>query len=198
MIEIKDIDPNDYIDEIIEFSSVGMNLSIPSASKTHNHLFQFSTAAEVIGHSNIFLGAFEDGEFLGFLFADDYGDKTIDVSFYAKAFNLLKECGPANSFMKEYDKINEKLYSDLQTKPDAELTFFACKPGVTGKGIGSGLMKAMQERLSGKLVFLYTDDGCTYQFYEHRGFRREGQKTLNFEIKGENNSLECMIFTKQF
>lgn len=152
----------------------------------------------MIGHSNIFLGAFDDNEFVGFLFADDGGKRTIDVNFYKEAFKLLREFGPASNFMEQYDAINEELYASLSHEPAAELTFFACKPGVTGKGIGSKLMSAMQERLAGKLVFLYTDDGCTFQFYEHRGFAKAGQKTMTSEINGETISLECMIFTKQF
>lgn len=197
-MEIREINPSDYIDDIVAFSTEGMNLTLGSASKTLDSLYQFGTSAEVIGRSNLFLGAFEGDEFIGFIFANDGSDKKADVEFYANFFRFLKEHFPGTDFIREYDRVNEEMLDTISPKPDAELTFFACKPGITGKGLGTKLMDEMARRLAGKFVFLYTDDGCTYQFYEHRGFTKAAQQTLNYTFKGEPEILECMIFTKQF
>ena len=48
----------------------------------------------------------------------------------------------------------------------------------------------------GKEIYLYTDNACTYQFYEHRGFDRVGEKdgVLDF---GENKvPMTCLLYSK--
>ncbi len=54
-------------------------------------------------------------------------------------------------------------------KPDGEILFLAADPECGVKGIGTALLKALEEKEKGKTMYLFTDDGCTYQFYEHRG-----------------------------
>ncbi len=56
---------------------------------------------------------------------------------------------------------------------DGEIVFFAADSGCKIKGIGTALLNALEEKEKGKLFYLYRDDACTYQFYEHRGFERE-------------------------
>ena len=60
--------------------------------------------------------------------------------------------------------------------PDGEILFLAADPNCKIKGIGTALLCALEEREKGKTLYLYTDDACTYQFYEHRGFERMEEK----------------------
>ena len=40
---------------------------------------------------------------------------------------------------------------------------------------------------SGKLIYLYTDNACTYQFYEHRGFERSEERQVVLDLdKGKS------------
>lgn len=60
-------------------------------------------------------------------------------------------------------------------EPDGEIAFLAADPDYQGKGIGSALLKALEKDEKGKLVYLYTDNACSYGFYEHRGFLKAEQ-----------------------
>lgn len=46
------------------------------------------------------------------------------------------------------------------------------------KGIGTMLLNELKNQEKGKEIYLYTDNACTYQFYEHRGFEKAGEKEV--------------------
>lgn len=69
-------------------------------------------------------------------------------------------------------------------------------PSAFGKGIGSFLLAHLAQREEGKRVFLFTDDNCTYQFYEHRGFTRFDQKEVELAIHEQSAPLLCLLYTK--
>ena len=76
-----------------------------------------------------------------------------------------------------YDDTNEELLSDyLKTFPRWRNCLLAANPDLKIKGIGSKLLKEFERREQGKEVFLFTDSGCTYQFYERRGFERKKKR----------------------
>lgn len=47
------------------------------------------------------------------------------------------------------------------------------------------------------MVYLYTDNACTYQFYEHRGFERAGEKDVVLSIAGREVALQCLLYSKR-
>lgn len=59
------------------------------------------------------------------------------------------------------------------------------------KGIGTALLSALKKEEHGKLIYLYTDNVCTYQFYEHRGFIRVGEKQVELNLKKKKVPLTC-------
>ena len=50
----------------------------------------------------------------------------------------------------------------------------------------------------GKLIYLYTDNACTYQFYEHRGFKRSEEQDIVIELNNKKVPLKCMLYSKKF
>ncbi|MDU7008384.1 MAG: GNAT family N-acetyltransferase, partial [Enterococcus faecalis] len=44
--------------------------------------------------------------------------------------------------------------------------------------------------------FLFTDSGCTYQFYERRGFERKKEKDIVMKILNKEVDLRCMLYSK--
>lgn len=66
--------------------------------------------------------------------------------------------------------------------PDGKIIFLAANPEIKIKGIGSLLLEELEKREKGRKVYLYTDNACTYQFYEHRGFDRAGHKSIDLKI----------------
>ena len=50
---------------------------------------------------------------------------------------------------------------------------------------------------SSDLLYLYTDDACTYQFYEHRGFERVEEKEIVLEMPKGKVPLRCFVYSKK-
>lgn len=80
--------------------------------------------------------------------------------------------------------------------PEGELNFFAVNPDIKGKGIGTKLLNEFEKQEVGKEIYLYTDSGSTYQFYEHRGFKVVGEKDIELDTYGEMVPLICVLFAK--
>lgn len=66
-----------------------------------------------------------------------------------------------------------------------------------GKGIGTKLLAELSRREKGKLVYLYTDDHCTYQFYESKGFERSEEKIIQMDFGVKTVPLTCLYYSKQ-
>ena len=81
--------------------------------------------------------------------------------------------------------------------PDGEIIFLAADPDCGIKGIGTALLNALEKKEKGKTVYLYTDNACTYQFYEHRGFERVGEKEIVLEMPKGKVPLKCFIYSKK-
>ncbi|WP_426727491.1 GNAT family N-acetyltransferase [Enterobacter cloacae complex sp. 288G10] len=54
---------------------------------------------------------------------------------------------------------------------------FTVDPETKGAGIGSLLLKELENREKGKKIYLFTDTGSTFQFYQKRGFQEAGKKS---------------------
>ena len=82
-------------------------------------------------------------------------------------------------------------------QPDGEINFLAADPEAAERGIGTALLHELERREKGKTIYLYTDNNCTWQFYEHRGFKRVGEKqvALDFDDMGEV-PLSCYLYSK--
>ena len=61
--------------------------------------------------------------------------------------------------------------------PDGEIRFFAVDPNLKGKGIGTLLLKHLENIEKGKKVFLYTDSGCIISFM-NIGDLKENKKEI--------------------
>ena len=80
--------------------------------------------------------------------------------------------------------------------PDGEILFLAADPDCRIKGIGTALLNALEEKEEGKTLYLYTDDACTYQFYEHRGFERAEEKEIILKMPKGRVPLKCFVYSK--
>lgn len=81
--------------------------------------------------------------------------------------------------------------------PDGEIIFLAADPEAKTRGIGSALLAELERREAGQLVFLHTDNACTYPFYEHRGFERVGEKEIVLEFGSKRVPLQCFLYAKR-
>lgn len=143
-----------------------------------------------------------DGDTLaGVMLAEMYGEVPQHSSkaekLYVKFIDFIQK-----TFFKGgagvYEEASAELlarYRETQ-KPDGEIIFLAADPDVKVKGIGTMLLSAFEQGKAGKTVFLYTDNACTYQFYEHRGFERAEQKNIVLDMNTHKVPLECYLYSK--
>ncbi|MCD8015155.1 MAG: GNAT family N-acetyltransferase [Lachnospiraceae bacterium] len=98
----------------------------------------------------------------------------------------------------EYDTACRQMLAEYKKShtPDGEIIFLAADPESKIKGIGTALLNEYEKREHNKLIYLYTDDQCTYQFYEHRGFERVCEKDIVLNLKDKVN-LKCMLYCKK-
>lgn len=81
-------------------------------------------------------------------------------------------------------------------KTPGQIVFLAANPDGKVKGVGSRLLEEFERREKGRQVYLYTDDACTYQFYEHRGFERCGEKDVILDFGSKKVALKCLLYGK--
>ena len=117
---------------------------------------------------------------------------------YIKAFDWIQ-----NTLFKEsvgiYDKTNKEMLNKYKSKntPDGEIRFLAANPDMKVKGVGTLLLHELKKREKGKEIYLFTDDKCTYQFYEHRGFERVGEKDIEMDMNKKKIPLKCLLYRKK-
>lgn len=147
------------------------------------------------------IAAYIGDELAGVLLAEIQGEekmvRSLWKSFYVKVFDVLQ-----NAFVQDgagvYDQANQEMFAQYCKKnsPDGEIIFLAADPKIQAKGIGSFLLRELERREKGKEVYLYTDNACTYQFYERRGFQRAGEKAVELKIGTKKVDLQCLLYSK--
>ena len=137
----------------------------------------------------------------GVLLAEIYGESKKYYSkwraSYVKFVDFVQK-----TFFKEsagvYDSVNKELLSKYKetNSPDGEIIFLAANPDVKVKGIGTMLLNELTNREKGKQIYLYTDNACTYQFYEHRGFDKVGEKDIELDLGANKLPMTCLLYSK--
>lgn len=146
-------------------------------------------------------GAYIDNEFVGVLLADMRDEAKQYHSFwrsvFVRCFDILQHIVAGNG-VNEYDGANQEMFFSFCRNhvPDGEIIFLAADPECKVKGIGTALLSAFEADESGKLIYLYTDSACTYQFYEHRGFEKAEEKDVILELNHKRVHLKCLLYSK--
>ena len=147
------------------------------------------------------IAAYADRSLVGLLVADVNGEPRPFESAGRACFVKLFEClgGKAlQDSMACYDRANKGLLRAYGCKHSVEgkIGLLVVDPIFIGKGIGSRLLNEFEKREKGKNIILYTDDACVYQFYEHRGFQREGEQDILMELTDRITPLRCFLYSK--
>ena len=151
-------------------------------------------------NSTQIISAYIGDELVGVLLANINGErkyKSFYKSLYVKIFNFFQ-----NILYKEgvgiYNETNREMFEKYKNnnKPNGEIKFFAVNPNIKGKGIGSKILEEFERREKGKQIFLFTDEGCSYQFYEHRGFERVGEKDILLDLNDRKVNFKCFLYRK--
>ena len=199
-IKITDIRKKDY-EKAIQFAIKGMHfdwyLDSDFLLNAYGRYFWYLE----INRATQILAAYVDNKFVGVLLAEMYAEKKKQNSFFQKVYVKFVDVIRKTFFKdgaglyEETTKVQLKKY--LQNhKPDGEIIFLAATPDCKIKGVGTALLNALEEREQGKTIYLHTDDACTYQFYEHRGFVRKEETDIVLEMPKGKVLLKCFIYSK--
>ncbi len=191
------------IKQAIQFSITGMHFSWYMDSKLLLNLYgryfwylEFTRATQVIA-------AYKGKKLAGVLLAEIKGEPKKYTSFwkslYVKFFNLLQRLFSKGG-VGVYDQANKEMLLQYlkRNSPDGEILFLAANPEIKVKGIGSLLLGELERREKDKTIYLYTDNACTYQFYDHRGFERVGEKSVILQLGRKRVHLRCFMYSKKF
>lgn len=197
-LEIRGLDLRDC-SRAAEFAAVGMQLyryvPRPTALKLYSRYFLY----EELLKSTCSYAAYIDGELKGVLLASMKGEERIYSGlkgrFYRGLFRTLGGDGEAS-----YYAANDELLADLRrtVEPDGEIGFLAADPFHPVKGVGTALLDAFGGDHPGRTVYVFTDDTCTYRFYEHRGFTLAGERTITETDGTVEFPLRCFIYVRTF
>lgn len=201
MIKIREFDKKDT-NKAIQFAITGMHFDWYLKNRFLLNLYgryfwnlEISRATQVIA-------AYDEDRFVGVLLAAIEGGvrehASIGKTMYVKWFEWMQRIffkGSADL----YEETTRELLAAYRKghAPDGEIIFLAADPEAKTRGIGSALLAELERREAGQLVFLHTDNACTYPFYEHRGFERVGEKEIVLEFGSKCVPLQCFLYAKR-
>ena len=187
--------------KVIQFAIRGMHLDLYLKNRLLLNLYGRYFWYLETNRATQIIAAYEGDTLAGVLLAEIYGEPKKYYSnwraVYVKIVDFVQRV-----FFKEsaglYDSVNQEMLTAYKQthSPDGEIIFLAANPDVKVKGIGTMLLNELANRVKGKEIYLYTDNACTYQFYEHRGFDRVGEKDVVLDF-GENKvPMTCLLYSK--
>ncbi len=81
-----------------------------------------------------------------------------------------------------------------------EVTLFMVDSDFRGKHIGITLLERYETFLKKKgqtHYYLFTDEKCSYTFYDHHGFTLDGQQTVQEKLKDGPSKMRVMLYAKR-
>lgn len=200
-ITIKKLAKRDF-SKVIDFAIEGMNFNRYVDNKLALRLYGRYFLYLELERATQVIAAYMGNKLVGILMADMKNKSKSFSSFwrslYVKVFKSIMAIvvkGGADI----YDEANKVMLGKFlkNAKPDGEICFLAADPTIQGKGIGTQLLNELTKREKGKLIYLYTDSNCTYQFYENKGFERSEEQEIMMELGGKTVPLTCLLYSKQ-
>lgn len=200
-MEVKELQKKDF-NKAIEFAIKGMHfdwyMDSPLVLRLYGKYFWYLET----NRATQMIAAYEGDTLAGIILAEIYGKKrkfySIWKALYVKIVEIIQ-----NTFFTDsvgvYDKVNQEMLEQYKKEHqlDGEIIFLAANPDVKIKGIGTLLLNELATRESGKTIYLYTDNACSYQFYEHRGFQKVGERKIVLDLGEKRVPLICLLYSKR-
>ena len=185
----------------IQYAIQGMHFNWYTDSKLLLNLYAKYFWYLEINKATQILSAYENNQFVGVLLANMKGEKKVHSNklekLYVSFIDFIQNTLLKNSSGLYEQTINNQLKHYLESNnPDGEILFLAADPNCKVKGIGTKLLQEFEKIEKGKQIYLYTDDACTYQFYEHRDFTLKEDDTITMNLPKGDIKLRCFLYDK--
>ena len=200
-LEIWELKPKDYI-KAMEFSISGMHFNWYIKNEFLLHLYVRYFFYSELARSSHVIAAYVGNNLVGVLLAEIYDKPKFTLrwweKFYIRMFDVLQHLFAAKG-INAYNLANKKMFETYKNHyiPDGEIVFLASDINRKIKGVGTILLNELEIREPGKEVFLYTDNGCTYQFYENRDFVLTASQNIKIKVGRNITKLTTMLFRKK-
>lgn len=200
-LTIKEIERKDH-EKAIQFAITGMHFDMYLKNRFLLNLYGTYFWYDELNQATQVIAAYDGDELVGVLLAGMKDEprmyRSVGKTVFSKVFDfcqnlLYSDCvGP-------YDAANREMYAEFtrENHPDGQIIFLAADSNAKIKGVGTALLAELERREAGKQIYLYTDDICTYQFYEHRGFERVGEKDAVLDMGTHTVPLKCLLYSKR-
>ena len=199
-LEFRELQKRDY-KKVIQYAIKGMHFNMYINNSVILNLYgKYFWYLELLNATQV-LALYYGDELAGVLIADINGEKKYHRSFSKKCYVKMVDFIQKHFFKESvgiYDEVNKSLLEEYKKKnnPDGEIIFLSANQDLKVKGIGTKLLNELAEREKGKEIYLFTDDLCTYQFYEHRDFEKVGEKDIELELD-KIVPLKCLLYRKK-
>ena len=185
----------------IQYAIQGMHFNWYTDSKLLINLYAKYFWYLEINKATQILSAYENNQFVGVLLANMKNEKKVHVNKFEKLYvsfvDFIQNTLLVDSSGLYEQTINNQLKNYLKNNnPDGEILFLAADPNCKVKGIGTKLLQEFEQIEKGKQIYLYTDDACTYQFYEHRDFTLKEDDTITMNLQKGDIKLRCFLYDK--
>lgn len=181
------------------FAIKGMNLHWYTTGKLQLYLYSHYFWKLELLKATRAIGAYNGDTLMGVLLISMTGQPRIYNSLPSRIYVAVFEWIMNNFFGETtgvYDRVNEVMLRKMKEnfEPDGELNFFAVAPEAKGQGIGTMLLTKLKELEKGRLIYLFTDSGSSYRFYQKKGFMEAGRQKITMKIGQKDIDLECFLF----
>ncbi|MCT8399232.1 GNAT family N-acetyltransferase [Weissella cibaria] len=202
IMEFKSLRRRDF-GKIQQFAITGMHLFNYTSNRIELFFYaKYFWYLELLRATRIY-AAYDGDEFAGVLLLDIAGEgkayKSKWASIFVKVMEWVMQWGYAD-MSDQYSNANTTMLAKYKKDHavDGELNFFLVNGEIVGKGVGSKLLFEAEKDLQGKHIYLYTDDGSTFQFYDKRGFTRVGEKQISMLNGTDSVPLTAMLYAKEY
>ncbi len=194
------LDKKDY-KKATDFAISGMHFGLYFDSKFLTNAYGKYFLYSEMNQATQIIAAYYGDILAGLLISRVNGEERCFHSFWQKLYVSAVEFIQKIFFKDsagEYDEACRQMFEEYKKTyaPDGEIIFLASDPESEIRGIGTALLAEYERREPDKLIYLFTDDQCTYQFYEHRGFERVCEKDIVLGLK-DRIRLKCMLYSKK-
>jgi GNAT superfamily N-acetyltransferase len=197
---IKNIEKKDF-GKIQQFAMDGMHFDMYTDKKWELKFYTKYFWYLELNRASQVLAAYIGDRLAGVLLADMHGEPKTQRSawrgFYVKLVEWAMRIGYKGA-QGDYDAANREMLAVYKARQpvDGELNFLAVDPALNGQGIGSQLLAELERREKGKRIYLFTNTGNSFYFYERKGFERVDCRNIAIVMHGKSIPHDCYLYSK--